>query len=231
MEPNALTALAVIFALAFAPGVFWLYYFYKKDKLEPEPKKLLIKMFLFGVLSTIPAILVEVPFLLLPKIISLAIVAPVAEEFCKYATVKWTIYKHKEFDEPMDGIVYAAAVALGFASLENVFYFLQSERLLLVFAARALLSVPAHAIWSSMWGYALGVAKFTHDPKQKKRLVRRGLILSMVFHGLFNFFLVWNVIGLLLFAILVVAMWIMIRKKIKQALQLSPYHPPRREGQ
>ena len=51
----------------------------------------------------------------------LLVVGPV-EEFSKFAVVRLKAYRSLYFDEPMDGLVYAAAASLGFASLENVLY-------------------------------------------------------------------------------------------------------------
>ena len=228
-----------IVALAFAPGIFWLWYFYRKDKLEPEPRGLVIRMFFFGMLATIPAIILELPFKK-PELLLLVIAAPVAEELCKFLTVRWTIYKNNNFDEPMDGIVYGAATALGFASAENVFYLLGAyfspeeifpganpdQALWTVFSVRALLSVPGHALFGAVWGYALGWAKFS-EPKHGRKLVVRGLLLAIVLHGVFNFLLVQpypalKAVGML---ILVSVMWRLTHRRIAKALAGSPHVP------
>ena len=68
------------------------------------------------------------------------------------------IYHWDEFDEPMDGVVYGVAVALGFATLEN---FLFVTRLGLGVAwLRALFAVPAHALFGATMGYYAGRTKF-----------------------------------------------------------------------
>ena len=113
-----------ILALGLAPGIFWLWYFYRKDKLEPEPKHLIIKTFFLGMVSAVPAIILETPF---KGLLLTVIAAPVIEEYLKYFVVRRTIYNHAEFDEPMDGIIYAAAAALGFASAENTLYLLTAS--------------------------------------------------------------------------------------------------------
>jgi hypothetical protein len=69
----------------------------------------------------------------------------------------WALARHRrEFDEPVDGIVYACAAALGFAAIENMKYFAVTRMSGTVVAARAFLSVPAHMFFSAIWGYALG---------------------------------------------------------------------------
>lgn len=51
-----------ILVLGLAPGIFWFWYFYKKDKLEPEPKHFIIKTFFLGMVSAVPAVVLEIPF-------------------------------------------------------------------------------------------------------------------------------------------------------------------------
>ena len=82
----------------------------------------------------------------------------------KFTIVRRFAYLHTEFDEPMDGIVYAAAAALGLATLENVLYvfsaYLTSPPLRSsTVIARAIFSVPGHALFAGVWGYALGQAR------------------------------------------------------------------------
>ena len=179
---------ALIIVLAYTPGLFWLWYFVKKD-LEPEPLHLIRNCFLLGMLSVIPAGLIE-GMLPLPKVLQTVLGAPIIEESCKFLTVYFTIYGSAEFDEPMDGVVYSVAVALGFASLENAFYLYKTYHdtegsLPTVTVIRGFFSVPGHALFAVMWGYPLGIAKFSSRALDRN-LVAVGLILGMVFHGIFN---------------------------------------------
>ncbi len=229
----------VIAALAFAPGIFWLWYFYRKDKIEPEPKQLIIKVFLLGMLAVVPAAIIELPFLTMNSFVVIVFVAPVVEEIIKYLFVSHGVYRDAEFDEPMDGIVYACAVALGFASLENVGYLLQiyikpesythffgvtslAGKVSMVFLIRALLTVPGHALWSSMWGYALGRAKFL-DEEQGKPLIFKGILLAILSHAVFNFLLLLSYFSALGMLILVPVLWRIINKKITNSIAGSPH--------
>ncbi|HEY9646084.1 MAG TPA: PrsW family glutamic-type intramembrane protease [Chroococcidiopsis sp.] len=225
----------VIVTLAVSPGLFLLWFFYKKDKLEPEPKHLILKTFFLGVLLAIPVLIVQLPFtLFLPEILLYILVAPITEEYGKYLVVRLGIYKHAEFDEPVDGIIYGVAAALGFATIENVGYLLSTYyaaveadenarvAVLTLFVVRGLLSVPGHALWSSLWGYSLGVAKFS-PPERSAGLVRNGLLLAMVSHGLFNGLLVIfppAAIGVL---VLIPIGWRMTFRRIAAALAVSPH--------
>lgn len=230
-----------VFALAIGPGIFWLWYFYKKDKLEPEPKALVMTMFLLGAIAVIPVFFIEQAFNYGFEWISPALLlifgAPVIEEYTKFWVVRRFVHSNHEFNEPMDGIVYAAAVALGFASLENLgyvgcAYFNMLEQtettaglVWSVSFTRAFFSVPGHVLFSAMWGYALGAAKFTHDPARAHIFVRRGLILSMILHGLFNSVINFPLALSFLLAFMFVA-WRMVRYRITVALLNSPFANP-----
>ena len=170
-----------LLALAIAPAVFVLCYFYLKDRYEPEPLGWVIKVFFIGAFMVIPAALLEAPF---PEgLFVTVIVAPIVEESLKFAAVYFTVYRDEEFDEPVDGIVYGVAAALGFAMVENIMYVLEGG--LAVGIVRAIASVPAHALFAAVWGYTLGLARFRPE-KERPLLIASGLAAAMVFHGVFN---------------------------------------------
>jgi RsiW-degrading membrane proteinase PrsW (M82 family) len=132
------------------------------------------------------------------------------------------VYDRIEFNDPMDGIVYACASALGFATLENIIYVFSSLETSVTLAVgtgvvRALLSVPGHALFSSMWGYSLGQAKF-RPVEERSGIIIRGLILAMILHGLFNFLLAEYIGVAVLVLVLVPGMWLLVNRKINLAL-------------
>lgn len=218
----------VILALALAPGVFWAWYFYRRDRYNPEPRALIVKIFLLGALVTFPVAFVEGLFglFIASALIMGAVIAPIVEECGKFWVVRRFAYPHPEFNEPMDGIVYAAVAALGLATLENVLYvftaYLTSPALALgTIAVRAIFSVPGHALFAAVWGYALGRAKFT-AAEERQGLVLQGLILGMALHGIFNFllfsaeFVAYAMVVFVL--ILIPGLWILANRNIRQAL-------------
>ena len=231
----------ILLLLSFGPGIFWLWYFYQRDKLEPEPKLLIIRTFLFGMAAVFPAGLLE--WLALEyvsgvkPIINVILIAPVVEELAKYFSVRYTVYNHDEFDEPMDGIVYAAAAALGFASLENLgyvlsVYFVENPEVDLVYhtgmvvgvsATRAVLSIPGHVIFSAMWGYALGITKCVIYPRHTNAYISTGIVLSIILHSVFNLLLTVPLAVLFIFLYMIYA-WKMVNLRIRTALQNSPHH-------
>lgn len=195
--------LLLIPVLGMAPGIFWLWLIYGMDKYRPEPKGLVLRTFLLGIAVVIPVAFVE-SLLMIPYIISSMqnfsiesfsqlsfgetayvsfIVAGFTEELFKFLVVRINVYRSPYFDEPLDGLIYASATALGFASLENVMYlFTLGWEAILV---RGPISTVAHVIFSGLWGYPLALRKLK-KPKATL-LVWLGLLGSMAGHGLFDF--------------------------------------------
>lgn len=214
---NLLLILWYIF-IAFLPGLFWLWFYYKKD-LHPEPVKAILKVFFWGMLATIPAIFIELFFEMIINspmldqldllvngasgavknavefvstnkyylISAFLIVAPV-EEFFKFLVVRLTIFKKDVFNESIDGIIYAIAAGLGFATFENILAAigLGSEIILL----RAVTATLLHAVSAGLMGYFIGKARF--NPKKQKILFAQGLIIAILIHGLYNFIITLN---------------------------------------
>jgi len=216
----------LILVIALAPGLFWLWFFYKQDCYEPEPLALVAKMFFLGMVAAAVALYAEnliVPYT--PGLLFPAFAVPVTEELAKFSVVVLFVYRDAEFDEPMDGIVYATAAALGFATFENLLYVLpvQSLSSLVVTGSfRAILSVPGHALFAVSWGYALGIAKF-RPSGTRVPIVAAGLILAIAVHGFFNLLLDESYLGLaVLFLLILPVVWWIAEKRIRTAL-LSEY--------
>ena len=148
----------------FHARAFWLWFFLRQDKIRPEPHRLIAITFLLGCISTIPAAIGNFVFgadsllegspALLSVVTAMTFVVGPVEELCKFGAVRLGPYRSLYFDEAVDGLVYAFAASLGFASLENLFYVFQygPEVMLL----RAPLSTVGHLVFGSIWGNALG---------------------------------------------------------------------------
>jgi protease PrsW len=185
----------MLFALSIAPGIAISLYFFYRDQYNREPGRHLLFSFLLGILSAVPAILLQMIMLpiqekLMPEnILSIAVkaffIVAFTEEWCKYLMVRYYAYRQPEFDEPFDGIVYAVMVGMGFATIENIGYVMQHG--LATAIARMFLSVPAHAGFAILMGYYMGKAKF--KPEHRFLYMMRGLFLAVFFHGAFDFFL------------------------------------------
>src|SRR3989344_4409217 len=109
----------------FLPSVVWLLIFLKKDP-RPEPRYLIVKVFLFGVIIAPVVVLLEaiVSGVFRTGFISSAAlfftVAAFIEEYMKYWVVKNSVISKPDFDEPHDSIIYMITAALGFAAMENI---------------------------------------------------------------------------------------------------------------
>lgn len=189
--------LIISLSLAIIPVLLLLVYFYRRDHLKPEPGGLILKIFLLGVLSTIPVIILELTVALFDDAIRFHplagyafrsfVIAALCEEGFKFIIVKQFAYNRVEFDEVMDGIVYTIVASLGFALAENVLYVIRTG--IVVAFLRAVTAVPLHALASGLMGYYLGVAKFITDKTSERKLFIKGLGLAILVHGLYNFFL------------------------------------------
>jgi RsiW-degrading membrane proteinase PrsW (M82 family) len=176
---------------AIVPSLLLIWYFWARD-VQREPGRVLWATFGFGVLSIIPTLMVEIPVGMLLKRVHDPIghgaleaffVAAGPEEFFKLLVLLLYCDRQKEFDEPMDGIVYGAAASIGFATLENVLYVAGGGLGLALI--RALTAVPGHAFLGAILGYHVGQAKFF--PARRWRLILTGYAMAFVLHGLYDF--------------------------------------------
>ncbi|MCP4134968.1 MAG: PrsW family intramembrane metalloprotease [bacterium] len=183
--------------MAAAPALLLVWYYYRQDREKPEPKGLVIKIFLLGIVSIVPAMLLEmlVQFLgstldnfpVLVNLFRAFIVAGLCEELVKLLVVKQFVYNKIEFDEVMDGIVYTIVASLGFACFENVLFVINGG--LPVAIMRSFTAVPMHALASGMMGFYIGKAKFAGTKKEEISFMMRGLIIAVLIHGLYDFVL------------------------------------------
>ena len=219
------------------PGVIWLWIIYRTDWYEPEPKRLVLATFALGVIAIAPAFGGErlagmvYPFLRymesgalapIPMAIGCFLVIGPCEELAKFAAVRLFVYRNKEFNEPLDGIIYAAAAALGFASLENVLYVIDWHTGHIQWGAlgiRSLFALPGHVIFSTTWGYALGRGKF--DPNYR---VWPMVLLAALLHGLYDFLLMFKPASPLIWLYMSLMVPIIVRQ-IRLLRAESPFAP------
>lgn len=190
-----------LFILSVAPALAFCGYIIHKDRFEKEPLGLMIMAYFFGVFSVFPAsISNELGGSLFNSegsFINTALyaffVVGLGEEFAKFFFLRYILYNRKAFNEPLDGIVYAVMIGMGFASFENIFYV--AEGGMGVAIARMITAIPAHAILAVVMGYYVGLSKFdlTHRPE----LLRKGLVYPVLLHGAYDFFLMQKSIPLL----------------------------------
>jgi protease PrsW len=224
----------ILIALAVLPSFAIIFWIYRQDKFEKEPMDLLFKAFVTGCASTIPAMLMQLQFrgwenaesLWDTAIFAFAIVG-LTEELSKFILLRFFIYPNDEFNEPMDGIVYAVVVSMGFATVENLIYVLGEDGGATIGTAigRAFTAVPAHAAFAVLMGSYIGLAKFV--PEKRNAYMLTGLLLAIFFHGLYDFFLLQQVyqgLGALAIGALVWGIFSS-RQLIRLGQEISPFHP------
>lgn len=151
--------------LAVGPGLCLTHVVWARDR-EREPLGNLLAYLLLGAVAVVPAVLLapltvplepgqgELRFLLLPAWVLLAVA--LVEEGSKRALLLARARRDRHIDEPFDWLVYGVAVALGFATVENLVYVLGQGAGVGFF--RAFTAVPAHALDGTMMGWRLGRA-------------------------------------------------------------------------
>ena len=183
--------------LAAAPALLLLRYYYRQDRLSPEPKGLVLRVFGFGILAAFAAVPLELLLSAFQNVFAASpilyaafrafVVAALVEEWLKLTVVRLVAYRSEHFDEVMDGVVYTVVASLGFACIENVLYVMGGT--LTTALLRAVTAVPLHATASGLMGYYVGLARFASDPQAERRLQNRGLRLAVLIHGTYNFLL------------------------------------------
>lgn len=242
--------LLLLLALALAPGIAIILFVYVKDEYEQEPARLIRKSFLYGVLSVLITTAITTPLVIVfgdafdveslaeqQDAVGLFFLAffgvALVEEFSKWFVIKRVIFHWKNFNEPLDGIVYSVMVSMGFATLENIFYVLgiSSEAGLAEGYATGFLrmftAVPSHATDAVIMGFFIGKAKFDH--KNTGGLLFLGLVAATLSHGLYDYFLFVSwVDGLFAgaFVSLLVSAYLSVRA-INLHKHASPFHPDR----
>ncbi|MEI8255449.1 MAG: PrsW family glutamic-type intramembrane protease [Deltaproteobacteria bacterium] len=180
----------ILAASAIVPSLLLIWYFRSRD-VNPEPGRVVWATFFLGVLTVVPVLLVDYPITLalghpanpfVSGVSEAFLVAAIPEEFFKFLVITLYAARHKEFDEPMDGIVYGAVASLGFATLENILYV--SSGGIGVAIMRAITAVPGHAFMGAIAGYYVGQAKF--NPARRGALLIKGYVFAVILHGLYD---------------------------------------------
>ncbi|MCD6121830.1 MAG: PrsW family intramembrane metalloprotease [Spirochaetales bacterium] len=188
----------------------WMFFLLKLDE-NRKYKKLLkeiIIFFLFGMLSVIPADILEGWASEFANFISISelsyysindLCVGLIEEASKLSVFFIVFIIRKPAREPKDIMILSASVALAFASLENIVYGIDGGRE--VVKMRSLITVLGHMTDASIWGFGLVLFYYADLPKETRKLMFFGSYFASAFvHGIYDFFLD---IGLLSFSLII----------------------------
>lgn len=236
---ESIGAKEILFALTggILPAVLWLWFWLKEDS-HPEPRKILILTFVGGMVMAIVALFAEqlaftgMNYLFSPVgqgliTTSLLFIWATIEEVAKYLAAKKIALRLPCFDEPVDAIIYLITAALGFAALENVLFLLKvfgNQGMAVGFITgnlRFLGATLLHVAASSIVGASIAFS-FFHKEKLHRNVLG-GLLLAIILHTLFNFFIIKSG-GANLFKILVplwgaIIVLLMVFEKIRSLKQ------------
>ncbi len=196
---NTMIPLLTIFS-ALIPSVLLVWFFKSRDA-HPEPSRALWATFGLGAASIVPTIIVEIPIgMLLQTLMAESHLAlgfadaffgaALPEEFFKMGVVLLYCLRLDAFDEPMDAVIYGVVAALGFATLENVFYVMQHG--LGNALMRAVSAVPMHALCGAIMGYFIARWRFPTGARENQASRGRPGLLVLAFaipamlHGLYD---------------------------------------------
>ncbi|MFS1512319.1 glutamic-type intramembrane protease PrsW [Chengkuizengella sp. SCS-71B] len=210
-----------ILCIAIAPSLALLTYFYLKESHSSEPIRMVMKLFLFGILLVFPTMVIQRGLVLgfgENDFLFSFIISGGIEEFLKLFLLYYTIFNHHVFDSPYDGIVYGVSISLGFATLENIIYAFSYSASFTTLLLRGLLPISGHAIFGVIMGFYISKAKFL---SQKKYLCL-ALALPVLWHGSFDYIMLAFQTNLLMILIVfMVFLWIKGLRKVKQANHYS----------
>jgi RsiW-degrading membrane proteinase PrsW (M82 family) len=180
-----------------ASAVFWMQYVQLKDSRKPEPRRRMFMAFGLGIVAWLLAMLASIGLEALgltdikfgerpwTAAYCFLLVGPI-EEGCKALLAYAFVFRWREFDEPIDGFVYAAALALGFASAES-FYNVPGLAWPEQLARTAALPIT-HVLFSAIWGFGAGYAHCCVKDGTRRKFWQFGtLALGMFAHGLYDF--------------------------------------------
>tara|TARA_A100001015_G_C14848532_1_gene655501 strand:- start:326 stop:1009 length:684 start_codon:yes stop_codon:yes gene_type:complete len=185
----------VTLLITILPSLLIVTFFVKSDRF-PEPTKEIIKIFFYGIFLCFPAFYLNSALgnvydktAIGDNLISSFLSAAPVEEVLKFTVLYSLVYKMKDFNEPIDGIVYGVTVSLGFATLENIYYvyilsdyFDTTSRSLAIL--RSFTAIPAHGVFGATMGYFFMKYAFV----QKQNNLAMCLIVPILLHGFYNFF-------------------------------------------
>jgi RsiW-degrading membrane proteinase PrsW (M82 family) len=178
------------------PALLWLFFWLREDRKNPEPRGLIGRTFLLGMV----AVILVIPFqkgveMMFPSLAATAILLwALLEEVFKFGAGYFGGLHSVEDNEPLDPLIYMITAALGFVALENALFIfgpLANEDVtqsLITGNMRFIGASLLHVVSSGIVGASLSFSFYRSRPK-RTATVTTGLVLAIVFHFLFNLFI------------------------------------------
>jgi RsiW-degrading membrane proteinase PrsW (M82 family) len=192
-EPSLAVRIMLGVFLAIVPSVLWLLYFYRQDRLEPEPKTYIgLVFFAAFVLTDVLGRRMIYDWFRVPEwasydtLTSLGasiFINGIIAQLVAYIAIR-LVYRSAEFDERMDGIVYGTVAGLGVAAMLNLRYIIDNQGVELApGVVRTVTTALASASFSGLLGWFMAEAKFEHKPTW---WVPAGFAISSILNGMFS---------------------------------------------
>ena len=235
---------ALIYTLfAILPGLIWMLFFLNKDD-HQEPKRVILRVFILGMLMTVPVFFVEYGLLYLLNQLDLKtdlynfiqyfFVVAATEELFKYFAFRFAAQKSQYLDEPIDVPIYMIIAALGFGTAENVILFSQkSFQVLIEPVSLAILRFIGanllHVLCSGIFGFYMAVSFYRTN--KRPFLFWGGFLIAIIIHGIFDFFLKYSIIEhggetewtpmIVIIVVTLIVSYILLRQALKKLKRLK----------
>lgn len=188
------TNFAIAFLVSLIPALFWLWFWLREDRKQPEPYLLIAICFIAGMAVVPLALPLQKMAMDLYSGSNVMFIWVIIEESLKYAVALLVILWNRAVDEPIDPVVYMIAIALGFAALENTLFTLnpltagEYTEAAVTGSFRFLGATLLHVLASATIGVFLALA-FYRSAGIKLLYGTIGLFIAILLHSLFNFFI------------------------------------------
>lgn len=183
------------FIAGLLPALLWLWFWLREDTKHPEPKRLIFLAFFMGMLAVPFVVPFEKYFQATLTGVAVVIAWAITEEVFKFCFAYFSVLKNKEADEPIDEVIYMISVALGFAALENALFLISPigdgdiMGSILTGNFRFFGATLLHTLSSATVGVFMALG-FYRNSTIKWVFTGTGLILAILLHTLFNFFII-----------------------------------------
>jgi RsiW-degrading membrane proteinase PrsW (M82 family) len=186
---------AITWFLVLFPCALWAWFFYLQDRKSPEPSHYIVASFLAGLgaasVFSLPLErdlfrtgewLYESPIFLF---LGSSLIRGTLMSFVIYLLIRYGFYSSREFEEPVDAMVYGAFAGCGFAAITSFSYLGgHSDFTLFATGYTAACNILIYASTGSLAGYLVGRSKFLPEHRHRSHLlaILAGTFLVGLYH-------------------------------------------------